>query len=39
MRSKTEPRYPRYPPLPVLECAGWEEGGEDPRESYAEEGE
>jgi hypothetical protein len=23
-RSKTEPDYPRYPRLPVMECKGWE---------------
>jgi hypothetical protein len=23
-RSKTDPRYPKYPRLPVKECAGWE---------------
>jgi hypothetical protein len=23
-RSRTEPAYPRYPRLPVLECAGYE---------------
>ena len=23
-RSRSDPRYPRYPPLPVLECRGWE---------------
>jgi hypothetical protein len=23
-RSTTDPRFPRYPPLPVLECAGHE---------------
>jgi hypothetical protein len=23
-RSKTDPRYPKYPRLPVRECAGWE---------------
>ena len=22
--SRTDPRYPRYPPLPVLACAGHE---------------
>ena len=24
-RSKTEPEYPKYPRLPVLECRGYEE--------------
>jgi hypothetical protein len=23
-RSRTEPEYPRYPRLPVVECAGYE---------------
>jgi hypothetical protein len=23
-RSKTDPGYPKYPRLPVTECAGWE---------------
>jgi hypothetical protein len=23
-RSATDPRFPRYPPLPVLSCAGFE---------------
>jgi len=23
-RSKTDPRYPKYPPLPVLHCPGFE---------------
>jgi hypothetical protein len=23
-RSKTQPEYPRYPRLPVVECRGWE---------------
>jgi hypothetical protein len=23
-RSKTDERYPKYPRLPVVECAGWE---------------
>ena len=26
-RSETDPHYPRYPRLPVLECAGYEAGG------------
>ena len=25
-RSRTDPAYPRYPRLPVLECAGYEVG-------------
>jgi hypothetical protein len=28
MRSKDDPGYPRYPRLPVLRCAGFEEGAE-----------
>jgi hypothetical protein len=35
-RSKHDPRYPRYPPLPVLRCRGYEEGGEDPFEKELE---
>jgi hypothetical protein len=23
-RSRTDPRFPRYPALPVVECIGWE---------------
>ena len=23
-RSQSDPAYPKYPRLPVLECAGWE---------------
>lgn len=23
-RAKTDPRYPKYPRLPVLHCPGWE---------------
>ena len=25
-RADTDPRFPRYPPLPVLHCSGYEEG-------------
>jgi hypothetical protein len=25
-RSRTEPEFPRYPRVPVLECAGYERG-------------
>lgn len=28
-RSTTDPRFPKYPPLPVLECPGYEEREED----------
>ena len=24
LRSKTDPRYPKYPPIPVLRCPGHE---------------
>ena len=34
-RSKTDPRFPRYPPLPVLRCRGFERGEADPWEGYA----
>ena len=26
-RAEEDPRFPRYPPLPVLRCPGFEEGG------------
>ena len=26
-RADTDPGFPRYPPLPVLQCAGYEDGG------------
>ena len=26
-RADTDPRFPRYPPLPVLQCAGYEKSG------------
>ena len=29
-RSATEPEYPRYPPLPVLRCVGYERGTPTP---------
>jgi hypothetical protein len=28
LRSKTDPRFPRYPPLPVRACRGYEATGE-----------
>ena len=33
-RSETDARFPRYPPLPVIACAGWEEtdGTDDDRD-------
>jgi hypothetical protein len=32
-RSRTEPEYPRYPRLPVVECAGYDqrEPGSEPQ--------
>ncbi|HMD98426.1 MAG TPA: hypothetical protein VKM93_13975 [Terriglobia bacterium] len=36
LRSKTDSRFPPYPRLPVLHCAGYEEQGpgrDDPRDS------
>lgn len=30
-RSKKEPEYPKYPPLPVIECPGYEESEQPPR--------
>ena len=29
-RSRSDPRFPRYPALPVLACAGYEVAGPDP---------
>lgn len=29
-RSLTDPRYPKYPPLPVLSCPGYEPRGAGP---------
>ena len=29
-RSRTDPRFPRYPRLPVLECPGYERRREEP---------
>lgn len=31
-RSRLDPRFPRYPPLPVVRCVGFEEA---PREGLA----
>lgn len=28
--SRTDPRFPRYPALPVLRCAGFEARGREP---------
>jgi hypothetical protein len=38
-RHKNDRRYPKYPPLPVIKCAGFEGGGEDPWERFARESE
>lgn len=35
-RHKEDPRFPRYPPLPVLECEGYEPRGPDPWAGYEE---
>jgi hypothetical protein len=29
-RSKTDPAFPRYPRLPVIECVGYEQGRPEP---------
>lgn len=29
-RSRTDPSFPRYPRLPVLECRGYERRGDEP---------
>lgn len=29
LRSRTDPRFPRYPRVPVLTCPGHEAGGRD----------
>lgn len=34
-RSRTDARYPKYPPLPVLECNGYEAREADGWEQYA----
>lgn len=32
-RSRAEPeRFPKYPPVPVVRCGGWEEAGRGDRE-------
>ena len=36
-RSKEDARFPRYPPLPVLTCTGYEEGDPDPWAEYEDE--
>ncbi|MBI2081099.1 MAG: hypothetical protein HYY54_04415 [candidate division NC10 bacterium] len=33
-RSETDPRFPKYPRLPVLRCAGYE-AGDDPADRSA----
>ena len=30
LRADTDPRFVRYPPLPVLSCAGYESRGGEP---------
>jgi len=35
LRSRDDAGFPRYPPLPVLRCAGFEEGRGDPWQSFA----
>ena len=30
-RSRTDPRYPKYPPLPVMACPGFEPEPEERR--------
>lgn len=30
--AASDPRFPKYPPLPVVECEGYVPGGEDPWE-------
>jgi len=32
--SKTDARFRRYPPLPMMRCAGFQEGEPDPWEGY-----
>jgi hypothetical protein len=34
-RSKTDPGYPKYPRLPVVECAGFEPAGPEDGEGSA----
>lgn len=29
-RSRDDVRFPRYPPLPVLTCTGYQKGPDDP---------
>ena len=31
-KSETDPRFPKYPRLPVLRCEGYEETGRPPTE-------
>ena len=33
LRSKTDPRYPAYPRLPVLRCAGYEAKRSSPEDA------
>lgn len=32
-RSRSDPAFPRYPPLPVLACRGYEAGGSSSAET------
>jgi hypothetical protein len=34
-RADADPRFPRYPALPVLQCAGFEDRGVTPDEGIA----
>jgi hypothetical protein len=34
--SKTDARFPRYPALPVVRCAGFEHADRDPWNAYSE---
>ena len=34
-RAQDDARFPKYPPLPVIDCKGYEPGGADPWAQYA----
>ena len=34
-RSNGDPRFPKYPPLPVVDCEGYQPGGADSWTQYA----
>ncbi len=38
-RSKTDPSFRRYPPLPMIRCPGFERGPPDPWSDFADESE